>query len=416
MESMKIEYVLKPNCLWLIALVLVSFFQESQAQRKGTFEITGSLAKRDTGFIVLAYTDYSGKDVDDTVRVNHGNFHFKGNINGPTRAALRGELKSRSTDDPNFTIFFLEPKSMQLVVEHNKFKSADLTGSKSQMDYIRLLELKRPHNESIDSLEKLYTAIKSEAGKGVQSNVIKDSLARTWAKLPYFSSKNQKVDLDFISSNPNSFVSLDLFWYYTDGRKISIDSAQNLLDKLSPTLKQNDLWFEFSKRLKTQREVELMQQHAQQVGKPAFDFSRKSNLGKQVTLSSYKDKQYVLLDFWATWCLPCIEYIPHLKEISKKYSGTGLEIISISLDSDMESWKKGIKKYGLAAFTNIHDYNNEQDLKSKNLPSAISIRYGVKVIPAYVLIDKNGVVLGIYNTNENHEIPALDAKLKDLFK
>ncbi|MBB2147286.1 TlpA disulfide reductase family protein [Pedobacter gandavensis] len=413
---MKIQQVLKHNWLWLILLVLVSFVQESQAQRKGTFEITGSLAKRDTGFIVLAYTDYSGKDVYDTVRVNHGNFHFKGNINGPTMARLHGELKARTMDDPNSATIFLEPNSMQLAVEHNKFRTADLTGSKSQMDYLRLLELKRPNSKSINSLKELYVTIESEAGKGTQSKVIKDSLAKTWEKVQLFFSKNQKIDLDFISSNPNSIVSPYLLWPYTNGTEIPIDSVQRLLDGLSTTVKQSYLWFKVSKSLKTQRDLNMMQQNAQKVGKLAYDFSRKSNLGKQVTLSSYKDKQYVLLDFWATWCLPCIEYIPHLKEISKKYSGTGLEIISISLDRDMESWKKGIKQYGLEGFTNIHNYNNEQDLKSKNLQSAISIRYGAETLPAYVLIDKNGVVLGIYNTNENHEIPALDAKLKDLFK
>jgi thiol-disulfide isomerase/thioredoxin len=399
----------------LCSLILFIFFQHAHAQHNTNFEIKGSLSQRDTGLIILSYKNSLGVDVNDTAIVKKGSFNFKGNIKEPTLAGLSGELKTKRLDDPNLTTIFLESKAMKLLVENNNFKEAVLIGSRSQLDYQKLLALEKPYHQAIDSLRKVYAEIE-KVNKGNQNTAIKDSLAKTFAKIQLKASKLQDVDLNFISSNPNSIVSPYLLLIYSNGRKISIDSAQKLLDRLSIIVKKSELWSLVSKSLNVQRQVKIMRQNSLQTGKAAFNFSRKSNLGKEITLSLYKDKQYVLLDFWAGWCIPCLKFVPHLKEIANRYAKNGLEVISISMDRDMESWKRGIIQHGLDAFINIHDYENETELKNKNLLSAISTKYSVEAIPTYVLIDKNGIVLGVYNTNENNEIPALDEKLGELFK
>ena len=63
-----------------------------------------------------------------------------------------------------------------------------------------------------------------------------------------------------------------------------------------------------------------------------------------VELANYKNKTFVLLDFWASWCMPCLKEIPKMKEVYKKYNEKGLTIIGISLDRVKDSWSEAIRK------------------------------------------------------------------------
>jgi cytochrome c biogenesis protein CcmG/thiol:disulfide interchange protein DsbE len=67
----------------------------------------------------------------------------------------------------------------------------------------------------------------------------------------------------------------------------------------------------------------------------AFDFSLPNLTGQKLDLSSYRGK-LVLLDFWATWCDPCRDEIPHFVELQNKYGGQGLQIIGVSMDDGPE--------------------------------------------------------------------------------
>ena len=69
--------------------------------------------------------------------------------------------------------------------------------------------------------------------------------------------------------------------------------------------------------------------------RPAPDFTLPLIDGGQLRLSSYRGK-VVLLDFWATWCVPCREETPHFVELQQKYGGEGLQIIGVSMDDSPE--------------------------------------------------------------------------------
>lgn len=131
--------------------------------------------------------------------------------------------------------------------------------------------------------------------------------------------------------------------------------------------------------------------------------------GKEISLSTFRKKSFVLLDFWATWCVPCLKMMPHLKNLYQKYHLKGLEIISISssLNDDKGKWKKAVKKESMLSWINLFSegsYTNGADL---------GIKYGVTKLPTTILIDKEGTIIGRYVGYSESD---LDKKLIEIFR
>jgi len=92
------------------------------------------------------------------------------------------------------------------------------------------------------------------------------------------------------------------------------------------------------------------------------------------------DGRVVLIDFWATWCGPCNEELPHMKKIAKEFAGQPLVIISVSWDSDETKWKDFINK------------NEMTWVQYRDADHHLSNLFGVSAIPHYFTIDSDGVL------------------------
>ena len=102
--------------------------------------------------------------------------------------------------------------------------------------------------------------------------------------------------------------------------------------------------------------------------------------GTHVDLTKMQGK-VVLVDFWATWCGPCVGEIPHVKATYDKYHAKGFEIVGISLDQDLARLKEFTKSQGMAW---------PQYFDGKGWGNTISSKYGIKGIPTMWLVDKQG--------------------------
>lgn len=122
------------------------------------------------------------------------------------------------------------------------------------------------------------------------------------------------------------------------------------------------------------------------VGQPYIDFTLNNIDGEAVTLSELVGKsKLIMIDFWASWCPDCRVENPNIVEAYELYKDKGLEIVSVSLDTDKEAWFKGIKD------DNLSWNNHLSALNGWNCPAATE--YGVAFIPQNVLINEKGIIV-----------------------
>jgi len=116
------------------------------------------------------------------------------------------------------------------------------------------------------------------------------------------------------------------------------------------------------------------------LGQPAPDFALNDLANQPVTLSSFRGQKVVVLDFWATWCGPCRMAMPDLQTLHEDLKDRGVELVSVNQAESAERVRSFIerKKY---TFRTVLDRDG-----------AVGNQYGVRAIPALVVVDKQGLV------------------------
>ena len=129
-------------------------------------------------------------------------------------------------------------------------------------------------------------------------------------------------------------------------------------------------------------ELDMEERKTLNSGDIAPEFEAKQLNGTTFRLADYRGKKAVLIDFWATWCSPCVDEIPTIKRIAEMYRDQGLEVVGVSLDHDEQALRNFVKEEKLS-YVQVFD---------KEKARAISKSYGVWGIPSVFLVDKNGTI------------------------
>lgn len=371
----------------LMPALLFAGFVASGQQPASRFVLKGNYKGKPV-YIHLRYADKNGSSVNDSCLVQNGAFSFSGDISGPANVFISGNLKSRSVDDPNFTSFFLEPGAVTISLQENHFKEAVVKGSKTQDENKELEKkyekVKAAYQKQLDSLK---TAQNAEVADGIRERLA-----------PYYNEMEQAA-YTFFSENPQSYVTAYMLRFYVS--RLSLDSLKMFYNRLGENL-QNTA---------TGKEIagEIQKLTWGSPGSVAKDFTATDINGNKLALSDFKGK-YVLLDFWASWCVPCRKGNPHLKELYAKYHDRGIEFIGVSDDDNKpEAWKKAVEMDGLPwrhVLRGLKYENNNFDHSAD-----ISENFGIHSLPTKILIDKDGVIIGRYGEEEQE----LDKKLNDIF-
>lgn len=377
------------------------------------FILSGKITGHPSGLMRISYEGAGGKRVMDSVGIVDGAFHFHGRLDGPSMAYLYESRNVSSMDDPNATGFFLEPGEMTIRLKQDAFKDAVITGSATQAEYQSLEDAKKPILEEEKPLVKQY-----EEANNAYMKAVKEKLdERTLDTLKYrgaaihdqfepFNDRMAQVDYQFFAAHPQSYVTAYMLQYHTSS--LPLDSLELFYNRLGRGLQQTSL----GKRLAG--EVAMLK--AGSPGSMAADFSKKDLHGAEVSLSAYRGK-YVLLDFWASWCVPCRKSMPHVKELYERYKDKGFAVIAIADDDNNHAaWEKAIEKDGTDLWPNIlRGIDWTAIRKGEKSPNDLDDKFGIHSLPTKILIDPSGKIIGRYAKGTEEEAAALDAQLVAAF-
>lgn len=294
----------------------------------------------------LVYTGMVTKDM----------FDYTGNIGAP----MQGYLKIKSGRNIFYIPVFLEPGTIR--VRDAGSKSLFAYGTPANDIYIHL-------NRRFDSLAALQKNISFQSSIAYKRNLAGN----------------------FISNNPTSIISMQLLKeYYYLSPEASDSLYYSLVHSLNKELQETYYGREMIK------EANLRYNTA--IGRPAPNMQVKDTTGQ--LRSIYQSGEYTLVDFWASWCVPCRKENNQLKNVFQKYKSNGFNITSVSLDANRLGWITAIRQDKMM-------WNQLSDLKGFE-GTAASV-YGIKVIPMNYLVNKEGLIIA-----KNLYADQLDSMLRHL--
>jgi len=394
-------------CYFLLGTVLL-------AQNKRTdqdFVLNGKIEGVNVGVIYLSRYDFAqGKLFKDSAQIENGQFHFNGKVSEPAEFQISLTKDADNDWTNNATTVFIEPHKMTIELRKNHFDQALISGSVSQQELEQLNKEKASIMKVLTPLGKEYDRKNLEYIAAIRRTKDEDSLqyykdiavAAKDAMDPY-DEQLDKIDSVFIESHPASYVTASMMRWKTGSMTAAEVTA--IYKRMPPAVQQSS----YGKYVMN----ELVKLRQGSPGAKAYVFSATDINGKELSLSDFKG-EYVMLDFWASWCVPCRKGNPHLKDLYHKYNSKGFEIIGISDDDyKPDAWRKAVEKDGIGIWRHVLR-GLKYDGKNFDHSNDISEHFGIHTLPTKILIDPNGMIIGRYGGGgENDE--AMDKKLSEIF-
>ncbi|MRG47972.1 redoxin domain-containing protein [Chitinophaga sp. SYP-B3965] len=299
---------------------------------------------------------------DSCMSVND-HFTFKGHVDELAFYSIEVPGKSKG-----WFYFIVENKEIKIVGNRDSLYRSTITGSPQSDTYIRYLkEVYAPlvlevrvYHERVDSLRA--------AGDTAEMRRVSDEIIK-----PY----NRRMEANmcrFVEEYPSNFGALAALKNFVNF--IPLDTAKKYFLKLSDEIRQNPVGRKLKYRLFDYPELISKK-------KPMPNFSMRDTLGGIRRIAEFRGK-YVLLDFWASWCGPCLDELPQVKRIDSLYGAKGLQVVGISLDTKKDLWKKAIIANGIT-WVNLSDLEGSDG----KLYTLLNITY----IPTKYLLDREGNIV-----------------------
>lgn len=306
----------------------------------------------------------------DSVRIKDNQFSIKGKVDTPTVSYL---VVTNERGETHLDALILENGTINIQIDSlgymhstgtpendllHTYNKAKIDEMYATMDYYKTVRKTYPQQKE---WEKVVDSI---------SNVMRDMRIEGF-----------KADIDFVKKHINTVAGMHILKEVNP--PLTATQKEEILALMNETNKQTPI---------AQRMIEeIATVEKTAIGKTFIDFSATTHYGKDVQLSDFVGKSdYLLLDFWSSWCQPCIASFPALKTFYNKNRGKKLEIVGISLDRERDEWLNAIQKNEL-------NWVQLSDLKSENEAAK---RYGITTIPTTILIDKEGKIVAKNSTIE----------------
>ena len=378
--------------IYIITYLTLSIPLNAQVKKDEiNFTFKGTIKGKQNGELYLSYITATGNFIEQKARIKNGKFLFNGILTEPTHAFIKAAGNpDYKDDDPNFTELFIESGTMRGQFTWNHFKQATITGSQSQKQFDSITKKQHFILATRDLLIAQSNSIKTLMESDLQSERLRKQDSVLQVQIQHNRPQLYQLIFFFISKHPESYISPYLLFY--NQPFISSDSLKAFYYNWNTNI-QNSYW---GKKIQTVI--------AGLPGSIAPDFTAVNINGDTITLTTINKNKVVLIDFWATWCVPCRAGNPHLIKLFKMYRQKGFDIISVADDdTNIAAWKTAIE----------HDATGgwHQLLKGAGTTNDIGLKYSATSYPTKILVDGSGkIILRAEGSND----VALDKKLAEL--
>lgn len=305
----------------------------------------------------------------DTIILNHGQFSIKEEADSVTIASYFYLNREKEISYSN--LFFIEPGNIFLEIGEEPHTSGTLNNELYQDLIDSISQIYQQENSIYASLDNLVSDADSAA--------IYDQAQQDLNKL---SEQSNNILRTFIFDNINQPAGAFVFLNCTN--LFEPQEVINLCDNIYPNYRNAQI---IQKLIEDANNV-LRTADGQQLSLPSMPNVK----GDSLDLTDiFKKNKLTLIDCWASWCQPCREEMPNIKQLYKKYHRKGLEIVGISFDDDKTVWEKAIKEMEL-------NWKHVSELKAWD--NIMTLQYGITYIPFTILVDSNGTIIASRLTGE----------------
>jgi len=319
----------------------------------------------------------------DSSEVKNGDFRFSGKTDIPVLAivTVRRLNVPQGRNERDYLSFFLENSGISITGK-DSVRTAVVSGSFSEKEHSKLEASIRPLTNTIIRLnDEFQGKPKDEAYKKAS-----DSVVMLVAKIRSMRRKFAEEHLD-------TFIGLYVYNLHVLDSKFDPAVEEPLFHRFSKDLQASALGKNSIDKIEAAKR--------RQAGVKVTDFTQSDLNGQPFKLSSLRGK-YVLVDFWASWCVPCRAENPNLVKAYRALKDKNFEVVGVSLDEAKASWAAAVEKDGLP-------WIHVSDLKGwKN---DVAVLYGINSVPQNILINPQGVIIAKNLRGED-----LTSKLSALIK